>query len=390
MYTYALSQAIDAGYIDSADYYTTAKKGYEGILSNIELDALGETNLYGTCQGTDVGTPYSYYIDRLQVTNDNHGQGSFLFASEQQRTKYSNLRELYQAEKGTLYHAVAETTERGFTGASYVNLDDEVGSYIEMTVNMAFATAKTLVIRYANGSAVDMPLKITVNGVVISDSLSFVPTGADRCWRGQSLDIALKAGDNTIRLESINATGGPHLDWLALDYLPTGLLRVETSPAVATRISANGIPRNDWGVDWVKMPPGEYTLSVSDVTGFLTPTEVEVTYYPPEGDPVTQNQPLSQPVVVSSEVTTQVVIPFIQLGNLRVEVSPALPATIFVDGNPMNDWGLWVNLEAGDYTVSFQDMDEYQTPPPTVVTVTPGVTTYVTGNYETGETTVNP
>jgi hypothetical protein len=171
-----------------------------------------------------------------------------------------------------------------------------------------------------------------------------------------------------------------------------GLLRVETSPAVATTILIDGIPRNDWGLDWVKMPPGEYTLSVSDVTGYLTPTEVEVTYYPPEGDPVTQNQLLSEPILVASGGTTQVVVSFIQLGNLRVETSPVLPTanTIFVDGNPMNDWGLWVNLEAGDYTVSFQDMDGYQTPPPTVVTVTSGITTYVSGNYETGETTVGP
>jgi hypothetical protein len=173
---------------------------------------------------------------------------------------------------------------------------------------------------------------------------------------------------------------------------PPGLLRVETSPAVATTIYVDGIPRNDWGLDWVKMTPGEYTLSVSDVTGYLTPTEIEVTYYPPEGDPVTQTQPLSQPVEVYSDGTTQVVVSFTQLGNLRVETSPVLPTanTIFVDGNPMNDWGLWVNLEAGDYTVSFQDMDGYQTPPPTAVAVTSGVTTHVTGDYDNGQTTVNP
>jgi len=172
--------------------------------------------------------------------------------------------------------------------------------------------------------------------------------------------------------------------------LPPGLLRVETSPAVPTTVSVDGIPRNNWGLDWVKMPAGEYTLSFTDVPGFLTPTEVEVTYYPPGGEPV--SQPLSQPVEVLADVTTVVVIHFIQLGYLRVEIGPVLPVppTIFVDGNPMNDWGLWVSLEAGEYTVSFQEMDGYQTPPPTVVTVNPGETTHVTGNDETGETTVNP
>jgi hypothetical protein len=173
---------------------------------------------------------------------------------------------------------------------------------------------------------------------------------------------------------------------------PPGLLRVETSPAVATTISVGGIPRNDWGLDWVKMPPGEYTLSFGDVPGYLTPVEVEVTFYPPEGDPVTQTQPLSQTIAVDSGVTSRVVASFIPLGNLRVETSPVLPVanTIFVDGNPMNDWGLWVNLEAGEYTVSFEEMDGYQTPPPAVVSVTSGVTTHVTGDYLNGETMVSP
>ena len=237
MYTYALSKAIDAGYVSRADYYTTAKKGYEGILSNIELDSTGKTKLYGTCQGTPVGSPYSYYINRTQVTDDNHGQGAFLFANEQQRTKYTDLRQLYQAEKGTLYHAVTETTNRGFTGASYVNLNDEVGSYVQMTVNAASAGTKTLVIRYANGSSADMPMKITVNGVVVSSSLAFNPTGAYRCWRSQTISVSLNAGDNTIRLESVNSTGGPHIDWIALDSTstapPPGNNLALTKPATA-------------------------------------------------------------------------------------------------------------------------------------------------------------
>jgi len=187
--------------------------------------------------------------------------------------------------------------------------------------------------------------------------------------------IAKAVGDGTSYGDDMSFTTEP----------PPGLLRVETSPAVATTISVDGIPRNDWGLDWVKMPPGEYTISASDVPEHLTPAEVEVTYYPAEGDPPPpETQPLSQPIVVNSEVTTGVVISFIPLGYLRVEISPVLPVapTIFVDGNPMNDWGLWVSLEAGEYTVSFQEMDGYQTPSPIVVTVNPGETTHVTGVYE--------
>ena len=245
-----------------------------------------------------------------------------------------------------------------------------------------------------------------------------------------------------------------------------GLLRVETSPAVPATISANGVPRNAWGLDWVKMPPGEYTLSFTDTPGYLVPETIEVTYYP-GGGPTTQ--PLSEPIEILPDTTTEVivhfiqlgnlwvrtdpmvstiisldgtppannwgfwvdllpgdydlslsdvvgyatplevevtypgespviqaitdpitvepggttavVVHFIQLGNLQVSTSPMLPATIFVDGNPMNEWGFWLYLEAGDYTVSFEDMDGYITPSPEVVTVTAGVTTYVTGDY---------
>jgi unsaturated rhamnogalacturonyl hydrolase len=217
LYTYAISKAIDAGYVSSADYYSTAKKGYEGILSNIELDATGKTQLYGICPGCGACVSYEVYIEQPQATNDDHGQGVFLFATEQQMMKYTDLRQLHQAENGTLYNAVTETTNRGFTGASYVNLDDEVGSYVEVTANSTANVTKTLVIRYANGLSEDIPMEIKVNGETISSSTSFAPTGAWSAWRGQTIDVPLTIGDNIIRLESITSTGGPNIDWLALD-----------------------------------------------------------------------------------------------------------------------------------------------------------------------------
>jgi hypothetical protein len=157
-----------------------------------------------------------------------------------------------------------------------------------------------------------------------------------------------------------------------------GLLRIQTSPAVPTRIFVDGIPRCDWGLDWVKMPPGTYYLSFSDVFGFNTPTEVDVTYYPGSG-PTTQ--PLSSPVEILADTVTEVVVNFIPLGNLRVETNPALPATIYADGNPMNDWGFWSNIEPGDYTITFQDMDGYITPSTVAATVNPGETTHIIGDY---------
>ena len=55
-----------------------------------------------------------------------------------------------------------------------------------------------------------------------------------------------------------------------------GLLRVTTrlsdgSPGVMTQIEVDGIPRDEWGLNWVKMPLGSHTLTFSDVWNCGTP-----------------------------------------------------------------------------------------------------------------------
>jgi hypothetical protein len=165
-----------------------------------------------------------------------------------------------------------------------------------------------------------------------------------------------------------------------------GLLRVQSIPAVVTTIFVDGRPRNDWGLDWVKMPPGSYRLSFTDVPGFITPEHVNVTFYPPGGVPT--KVLLSESIPIYANVTTEVKVYFIQAGYLRVETSPPLPATIYVDGYPMNDWGLWVTLKPSNYTVSFQDVEGFVTPGSITVEVRPGVTTHVVGNYTSGKTVV--
>jgi hypothetical protein len=149
----------------------------------------------------------------------------------------------------------------------------------------------------------------------------------------------------------------------------------------------NGIPMENWGLNYVKMSPGSYTLSFSDVSGFDTPMSVIVTNTP-GGPPVSQS--LSTPIVITDGVITQVEVNFIPLGNLLVQTTPAVPATVFVNGNPMDDWGFWADIEPGTYTISFQPFDGMLTPLPLVVTVVAGATTHVVGNYTTGLAAVVP
>jgi len=251
MYTYALAKAIDAGYVSADAFRSTAQHGYEGILSNIEVRSVtsptpthDEVYVYGTCIGTNVGPlvvgddSYAYYRDRTQSTNDLHGEGAFLFANELQRTRYPDLRQLVQAERANRDAlSRVDSTNRGFTGEGYVYLGNTTASYLEATFSLATATTKRLVVRYANGASAGFPVQVSVNGIVVTPSLALPVTGAWTAWRSRTLDLALPAGTNTIRLQSTGGAGTLLLDWLALDTVPpvapTGLMATVVS---ATRV----------------------------------------------------------------------------------------------------------------------------------------------------------
>jgi hypothetical protein len=185
-----------------------------------------------------------------------------------------------------------------------------------------------------------------------------------------------------------NATPTPNTATKALSIVanPPGLLRVQTVPPVPTTISINGNPSDDWALNWVEMSPGTYTLSFSGVTGWATPTSVSVAIG--TAPPVTQ--PLTTPITVTSGLTTTVTANFTQLGNLHVVTSPATPATISINGNPVDDWACWTNILPGSYTVSFESIAGFLPPAPQTVTVTAGATTTVTGTYLAGTNVVTP
>jgi unsaturated rhamnogalacturonyl hydrolase len=85
MYTYAISRAVQRGYVDSAFKATAsaaAAKGYKGVLQKVSKDSSGRTNVSDICIGTNVGNAAFYYA-RPRATNDLHGLGAFLIMNEQ-------------------------------------------------------------------------------------------------------------------------------------------------------------------------------------------------------------------------------------------------------------------------------------------------------------------
>lgn len=113
---------------------------------------------------------------------------------------------------------MTETTNAGYTDErGYLNLDNTVGSSVDFSVNAAQDGNYMTHIRFANGSANDRKMKVTVNGDTQNYWVqSFTGTGSWTDWTEFGIVLPLKAGQNTIRFESLTAEGGPNLDYITL------------------------------------------------------------------------------------------------------------------------------------------------------------------------------
>jgi alpha-L-fucosidase len=121
----------------------------------------------------------------------------------------------YEAEDATFSAGgTVDSNHTGFSGTGFVNTANATGAYVEWTVNTAAAGNKSLALRYANGTTVDRPMDISVNGTTITPGASFPGTGSWNTWATKTITAALNAGNNTIRVTSLTTDGGPNLDYL--------------------------------------------------------------------------------------------------------------------------------------------------------------------------------
>ncbi|MER7666060.1 PQQ-dependent sugar dehydrogenase [Streptomyces sp. NPDC096193] len=121
----------------------------------------------------------------------------------------------HEAEAGTISQGAVESNHAGHSGTGFVNYQAVTGAYVEFTVDSAQASAARLDFRYANGTATDRPLDVTVNGTSVADNLAFPGTGAWTTWKTATATANLKAGSNTVRATTA-ADDGPNLDKLTV------------------------------------------------------------------------------------------------------------------------------------------------------------------------------
>jgi len=121
----------------------------------------------------------------------------------------------YEAESATISGGVVDSNHAGFSGTGFVNYNNATGGYVEWSVDAAQAGNTTLTFRYANGTTVNRPTDISVNGGAAT-ALNFPGTGAWTTWQNATITVPLVAGRNTIRAAATTANGGPNMDRLDL------------------------------------------------------------------------------------------------------------------------------------------------------------------------------
>jgi alpha-galactosidase len=176
-----------------------------------------------TAAATGIGSASSYNLKDLWTKSNRTTTGAISASVPAHATVLFRLSPAgpppagrYEAESATVGQGVVESNHTGYSGIGFVNYDNVLGSYVEWTVNAATAGPTTLTIRNANGTAVNRPMDITVNGALAADELAFPGTGAWTTWQSTTTTVTLKAGPNTIRATATTANGGPNADYLAL------------------------------------------------------------------------------------------------------------------------------------------------------------------------------
>jgi len=123
---------------------------------------------------------------------------------------------VYQAENATFSSgSVLETINAGWTGTGYVNTNNAVGAFVEWTVTVPTTGIYTLDFRFANGTTLNRPADLRINGVAQS-TLAFNGTGAWTTWKDVVITKTLNAGSNKVRLTATTTNGCANLDKLTV------------------------------------------------------------------------------------------------------------------------------------------------------------------------------
>ncbi|HPM12105.1 MAG TPA: hypothetical protein PK734_01295, partial [Bacteroidales bacterium] len=117
-----------------------------------------------------------------------------------------------EAETTCNFVGTIDSNNAGFTGTGFVNVTNQIGSYVSISCKAATAKSETIYIRYANGSTATRNCEISLNSNIVVANQSFTPTANWTTWTVVPIVIQVKQGVNTLTITSLSAEGGPNID----------------------------------------------------------------------------------------------------------------------------------------------------------------------------------
>lgn len=180
--------------------------------------------------------------------------------------------------------------------------------------------------------------------------------------------------DGHLYLANVHNGSVVRLRYAPGEQLP-GMLRITSSPPVPTVISADGLERSSWGLDWLQVQPGTYEICFEDVPGFVTPG--------------------CRDVPVSSGVTGVSVGDFVAQGNLIVSAAvngsgAPVDAVITIDGQPSGEGGVSTFRDPGFHEVCWGPAVDLAPPSCQIVELLPGQILPVAGGYDVAPGAAGP
>jgi PelA/Pel-15E family pectate lyase len=109
---------------------------------------------------------------------------------------------------------VKESTNLGYVGEGYANVDNETGSYVTYGVTAAKAGKYTLTISFANGGGSARGYSISVGDKTLLADGSMESTSAWTTWKTQSVEIELDTGYSELKFTSLSKDGMANIDYL--------------------------------------------------------------------------------------------------------------------------------------------------------------------------------
>ncbi|WP_298767892.1 pectate lyase, partial [uncultured Fibrobacter sp.] len=141
-----------------------------------------------------------------------------------------------------------ETTNTGFVGEGYANVDNETGSYVTYGVTAAKADKYTLYISFANGGGSARGYSISVGDKTLLDGGSMESTSAWTTWKTQPVEIELDTGYSELQFTSTGSEGMANIDyigWMSADLYAgeKDLAEIGGTDAVGAR-AVQAVPAN--------------------------------------------------------------------------------------------------------------------------------------------------